>query len=43
MTKNLSEKALSIIKQMQQRIEQAKAELETLAGQIKKLNESENK
>ena len=28
--------------QMQQRIEQAKAELEALAGQIKKLNESEN-
>ena len=40
---SMSKNSEALIKQMQQRIEQAKAELETLAGQIKKLNESENK
>lgn len=37
-----SKNSEALIMQMQQRIEQAKAELEALAGQIKKLNESEN-
>ena len=40
---SMSKNSEALIKQMQQRIEQAKAELETLAGQIKKLDESENK
>ena len=39
---SMSKNSEALIMQMQQRIEQAKAELEALAGQIKKLNESEN-
>ena len=40
---SMSKNSEALIKQMQQRIDQAKAELETLSEQIKKLNESENK
>ena len=40
---SMSKNSEALINQMQQRIDQAKAELEALAEQIKKLNESENK
>ena len=40
---SMSKNSEALINQMQQRIDQAKAELETLSEQIKKLNESENK
>ena len=40
---SMSKNAEPLIKQMQERIAQAKAELETLAGQIRQLKETENK
>ena len=39
---SMSKNAEPLIKQMQERIAQAKAELETLAGQIRQLKETEN-
>jgi hypothetical protein len=38
---SMSKNSEPLVKQMQQRIQQAKAELETLAEQIKKLNDKE--
>ena len=39
---SMSKNAEPLIKQMQERIAQAKAELETLAAQIRQLKETEN-